>query len=393
MTDWSKHFSKHARRAIPSAIRSLSEFPRSPDAIPFGPGEPDASLFPVDPMREALNAILTDPTSAHGALQYGPSEGTPLLRQLVAEHMRKRGVACQLDNILLTNGAQQALNLASEVFVDPDETVLVQSLTYPGALQVFLAHGGRISEIDHADASARPALIYAMANFQNPTGISLNLEQRRDLVALAHRLKTVLVEDDPYEVLRYDGSPLPPLLALDTESRSIEAARTLYLGTFSKSIAPGLRIGWAVGPRSVIEKMSLLKQTEDLQASSLAQAALARLLADGLEPFAQRVRAAYQIRRDLMAEALRREFGNRGTWRVPQGGFFFWLTLPDHIDTAKLLEQSAKLGVTFVPGAAFTPDRSGANALRLSFSAAAPERIAKGVKRLARAFDNYDENG
>ncbi|HTN97238.1 MAG TPA: PLP-dependent aminotransferase family protein [Nordella sp.] len=393
MTDWSSRFSKHARRAIPSAIRSLSDFPRSSDAIPFGPGEPDASLFPVDQMREALRAIFDDTASARGALQYGPSDGDPLLRRLIAEHMRKRGIACAPDNILLTNGAQQALNLASEVFVDPDDTVLVQVPTYPGALQVFIAHGARVAAINDSDRAARPALIYAMANFQNPTGISLTIEQRRDLVALAQRLDTVLVEDDPYEVLRYDGSPLPPLLALDTEGRPIEEARTLYLGTFSKSIAPGLRVGWAVGPRAIIEKMSLLKQTEDLQASSLAQAALTRLLAHGLEPFAERIQSAYRVRRDLMAEALRRDFGNRAAWRVPQGGFFFWLTLPDHIDTAKLLERSAKLGVTYVPGAAFTPDRSGANMLRLSFSVAAPERIAEGVRRLSRAFDEYDQNG
>lgn len=178
-----------------------------------------------------------------------------------------------------------------------------------------------------------------------------------------------------------------------TPKAAIEEARTLYLGTFSKSIAPGLRVGWAVGPLPFIEKMSLLKQTEDMQASSLAQAALTRLLAHGLEPFAERVQSAYRVRRDLMAEALRQDFGNRGAWRVPQGGFFFWLTLPDHIDTAKLLERSAKLGVTYVPGAAFTPDRSDANTLRLSFSAAAPERIAEGVRRLARAFDEYDQNG
>lgn len=389
MTDWPAHFSQHARRAIPSAIRSLSEFPRATDSIPFGPGEPDASLFPVDLMREALAAILTDEASARSALQYGPSEGDPQLRRLVADHMQKRGVACTAENILLTNGAQQALNLASEVFVDVDDTVLVQVPTYPGALQVFVAHGARVSDIAKADAALRPALIYAMANFQNPTGISLSLEQRRELVALAHRLDTVLVEDDPYEVLRFDGDAQPSLLALDTETRPIDEARTLYLGTFSKSIAPGLRVGWAAGPRPVIEKMSLLKQTEDLQPNSLAQAGLVRLLGEGLEPFAARVQAAYRIRRDIMAESLRQDFGNRGAWRVPQGGFFFWLTLPEHIDTAKLLERAARLGVTFVPGAAFTPDRSGANTLRLSFSAAAPDRIAEGVKRLARAFDDY----
>lgn len=388
MTDWPKLFSRHVQRAIPSAIRALSNFPQAADIIPFGPGEPDASLFPVDPMREALREIFNDSAAARSALQYGASEGDALLRRLICDHMRRRGVTCGADNILLTNGAQQALNLASEVFVDPDDTVWVQAPTYPGALQVFLAHGARLAGIGSAQA-ARPALIYAMSNFQNPTGASLSLEQRRDLVALAHQWETVLVEDDPYEVLRFDGEALPSLLAVDLQNRSIEAARTIYLGTFSKSIAPGLRVGWAVGPRIVIEKLTLLKQTEDLQASSLAQAALGKLLVHGVEPFAERIQKAYRTRRDLMAEALRTEFGNRGAWSVPQGGFFFWLRLAEEIDTAEMLERAAQLGVTYVPGLAFSHDGSGTNMLRLSFSSAAPERIAEGVRRLAEAFDSY----
>ncbi len=388
MTDWPDHFSRHARRAIPSAIRALSSFPRAADTIPFGPGEPDASVFPLGPMRDVLRDIFDDVSAAQNALQYGASEGEALLRRRLCDHMAIRGVRCSPDNILLTNGAQQALNLVSETFVDPDDTVLVQTPTYPGALQIFLAHGARISAIGDT-LSGRPSLIYAMSNFQNPTGVSLSVAQRRDLVALAHRLGTVLVEDDPYEALRYDGEAVPPLLATDLDGRSIEQARTIYLGSFSKSIAPGLRVGWAVGPQAVIEKLTLLKQTEDLQASSLAQAALGRLLVDGVEPFAARAQVAYRGRRDRMAEALRKEFGNRGAWAVPEGGFFFWLTLPEDIDTARMLEKAAQLGVTYVPGIAFSHEERGANMLRLSFSSAAPERIEEGVKRLAKAFDTH----
>lgn len=388
MTDWPELFSRHARRAIPSAIRALSNFPRAADTIPFGPGEPDASVFPLGPMRDVLRDIFDDVAAARSALQYGASEGEALLRQRLCDHMAIRGVHCLPENILLTNGAQQALNLVSETFVNPDDTVLVQTPTYPGALQIFLAHGARISAISDT-LPGRPSLIYAMSNFQNPTGVSLSTVQRRDLVALAHRLGTVLVEDDPYEALRYDGEALPPLLATDLDGHSIEQARTIYLGSFSKSIAPGLRVGWAVGPQAVIEKLTLLKQTEDLQASSLAQAALGRLLVDGVEPFAAKAQRAYRGRRDRMAEALRKEFGNRGAWAVPEGGFFFWLTLPEEIDTARMLEKAAQLGVTYVPGIAFSHEGRGSNMMRLSFSSAGPERIEEGVRRLAKAFDTY----
>ncbi|WP_311028707.1 aminotransferase-like domain-containing protein [Mesorhizobium koreense] len=338
-------------------------------------------------MRDVLRDIFDDTAAARSALQYGPSEGDMLLRQRLCSHMALRGVRCEPANILLTSGAQQALNLVSEAFVDPDDTVLVQSPTYPGALQVFLAHGARLAGLDARTAA--PSLIYAMSNFQNPTGVSLSLGQRQHLVALAHQLDTVLIEDDPYEALLYDGEALPSLLSIDVGEHSIEDARTLYFGTFSKSIAPGLRIGWVVGPALVVEKLALLKQTEDLQANSLAQAALGRLLAHGVEPFARPIQVAYRERRERMAEALRGEFGNRGAWSVPQGGFFFWLTLPMEIDTAAMLRHAAQLGVTYVPGIAFSHSGSGANTLRLSFSSAQPDRISEGVRRLAKAFDEH----
>jgi DNA-binding transcriptional MocR family regulator len=301
--------------------------------------------------------------------------------------MGLREVRCAPDNVLVTNGAQQALNLVSEAFVDPDDTVLVQSPTYPGASQIFLAHGARLANIGPDTSS--PRLIYAMLTYQNPTGVSLPLSQRQELVDLARRLDLILVEDDPYEVLRYEGEPLPPLLSLDLRGRSIEEVRTIYLGTFSKSIAPGLRVGWAVGPRVVIEKLTLLKQTEDLQAISLAQAVMSRLLARGVEAFAEPIQAAYRDRRDRMAEALRTEFGNRAVWNVPEGGFFFWLTLQPEIDTAMMLKYAAQIGVTYVPGTAFTHDGSGGNLLRLSLSSAHPDRIKEGVRRLATAHDTY----
>jgi DNA-binding transcriptional MocR family regulator len=231
-----------------------------------------------------------------------------------------------------------------------------------------------------ADAP-RPALIYAMATFCNPTGLSLAEDQRSDLVALAHGLDTVLVEDDPYEVLRYDGAELPPLLGFE---RSVEEARTFYLGTFSKSVAPGFRVGWIVAPSAVIDKLVLMKQSEDLQAGTLAQACLAGLFDFATAVHAPRLRDAYRVRRDAMLSALDLEMRNLAHWRVPDGGFFLWLTLPGLGDTTALLARAAMAGVTFVPGAAFHAGAGGEKSLRLSFSSAPVGRIAEGVARLAQ---------
>lgn len=379
MLTWSDRFTPYARRIIPSAIRGLASLPRAADTISFGPGEPDPTLFPVDEVRDGLVALMAEPAAARAALQYGPTEGDPALRAHLCRYMAAKGVACTPANILLTNGSQQALDLVVELLVQPGARVMAQSPCYPGALQVFQAHGADVVPIA-ADAP-RPALIYAMATFCNPTGLSLAEDQRSDLVALAHGLDTVLVEDDPYEVLRYDGVDLPPLLGFE---RTIETARTIYLGTFSKSVAPGFRVGWIVAPAAVVEKLALMKQSEDLQAGTLAQACLAGLFDFATTVHAPRLREAYRVRRDAMLSALDLEMRNLAHWSKPEGGFFLWLTVPGIGDTTALLARAALAGVTFVPGAAFHAAGGGGNTLRLSYSAAPVGRIAEGVARLAR---------
>lgn len=388
MTAFERRFSRYANRIVPSAIRGLATMPKAADCVSFGPGEPDSTLFPVAEIRDSLARILSKPETARAALQYGASEGDPGLRDRISAYMRAKGVQCDRHNILLTNGAQQALDLVAELLVEPGATVLVQTPTYPGALQVFAAHGARMRELEAARAGThdRPALIYAMSNFHNPTGATLSLAQRRELVALAGELDTILVEDDPYEMLRYEGEALPPLLAVDTEARSIEDARTIYLGTFSKAVVPGFRVGWLVAPRAVVAKLALMKQSEDLQAGTLAQACLLDLFDSILDTHAGRLRDAYRIRRDTMLAALKSELGNRASWIVPQGGLFIWLNLEAHIDTHALLSRAAEVGVTYVPGSAFQPDGPGAAALRLSFSAAPLDRMQDGVRRLAQVL-------
>lgn len=385
--NWPGRFSQHATRVIPSPIRALSKFPRAADTIPFGPGEPDAGAFPLDALRTAMREILGDDAAARTAFQYGESEGDLELRQRLCTHMAALGVRCGPANILITNGSQQALHLVSEALVDPGGTVAVQNPTYPGALQIFAAHGARLVDVSAAPPDTPPALIYAVANFQNPTGALMTASERAALCKRAETADSVLVEDDPYGALCFEGETPPPLLAFDTKDRTIDEARTVYLGTISKSVAPGLRIGWLAGPRPLIEKAAALKQNEDLQANSFAQAVLCRLLRDGLTPHLAPMIAAYRQRRDLMVEALQIDFGNRGSWEMPSGGFFVWVALSEAIDTTAMLKVAAQYGVTYVPGAAFTLDGSGAHMLRLSYSSAPPKRIREGVRRLARAHD------
>ena len=377
--------SGYASRLAPSAIRALAEMPRAADTIAFGPGEPDAALFPLDEIKRTMERILAEPAAARRALQYGPSEGDPRLRARVAAYMTAKGVCCGPDNVLLTNGSQQALHFAAALLVEPGDTVAVQAPTYPGALQILAARGAVLHSFEEVerDAAMRPALIYAMANFHNPTGRSLDLGERQALLALAEARGAILVEDDPYDVLRFEGAPLPPLLALDTRGRPVDEARALYLGTFSKSVVPGFRVGWVVGPRAAVATMALMKQTEDLQAGTFAQACLADLFDAALDRHAERLRAAYRLRRDAMVEALAGTAGNLATWTVPDGGFFLWLSLPEGFDTAAMLPEAARNGVTYGPGAAFFHDGDGANRLRLSYSSAPPERIGEGVRRLA----------
>jgi DNA-binding transcriptional MocR family regulator len=384
MRDWPARFSSYARRLIPSAIRGLAESGPAKDMISFGPGEPDGSLFPAAQIQASLTKLLSDNKRAQEVLQYAASAGHPVLRGRIARYMRDKGVPCGPENVLLTNGAQQALDLVAALLIEAGDTALVQAPSYPGALQVLVARGANVAAIDRADGPrGRASLIYAMSNFHNPTGRSLTLKERQDLLALARERDAVLIEDDPYEVLRYEGELAPPLLALDTEGRSIEEARTIYLGTFSKSVVPGLRVGWLVAPSIVVDKLILMKQTHDLQAGTLAQACLADIFDWVVSEHVDVLRKAYRRRRDAVLEALAAEFGNSAGWSAPQGGFFVWLNLGEGADTRAMLDEATRTGVAYVPGFAFHNDGRGSNFLRLSFSSAPIERIPEGVRRLA----------
>ena len=381
-------FSRYANGIRPSAIRALEALAaRSNDLIAFGPGRPDDTVFPFAAFRDAHAAVLGSAGAAAHALQYAPSEGSLALRSWLVARERAAGRTCELGNVLITSGSQQGIHLITRLLAEAGDSVVVQSPTYPGALQIFEANGISAVALDDArlaNTDFQPAFIYAMADFQNPTGATLSLAEREALVALARRLDTFLVEDNAYEVLRFEGERLPSLL--DVDGGVVDEGRTLYVGSFSKCAAPGMRLGWIVGPSALIARLTLMKQTEDLQASTVSQDVMAHMADHIFGPHADVLRRAYRERRDRMLEALDRVVAGRATWKRPSGGFFVWLTLDDGVDTTALLPRAIEAGVAYVPGQFFFHDQSGRNHLRLSYSTIPLDRMAEGVERLGRVL-------
>lgn len=375
-----------------SEIRELLKLLDRPDIISFAGGIPDPALFPRDAIAAAHARILGDPKRAAVALQYSASEGYRPLRQWIAAHMAGLGVACGADHILITSGSQQALDFIAKLFISPGDAVLVARPTYLGALQAMSAYEPVFGTLPRqadtlapaADAGRRPALGYVMPDFQNPTGLTLTRAERQALLDAAAALDLPLIEDAAYAALRYDGEAPPSLLALDAaRAGGIDAARVLYCGTFSKTVVPGLRLGWVAAPLPVIRRLVLIKQASDLHSASLTQMVMHEVARQVLPQCLAPIRAAYRARRDAMLEALAREMPPRVAWTEPQGGMFIWLALPGGIDAAALLRRAiAEARVAFVPGRAFHHDGSGANTLRLNFSLAEEARIADGIARL-----------
>lgn len=393
MVDWDKHYATRAGRMAASEIRELLKVLDQPDVISFAGGIPDPALFPRATIAAAYQRILGDPTRGAAALQYSASEGYRPLRDWIAGYMAGLGVACEAEHILITSGAQQALDFIAKLFVSPGDDVLVARPTYLGALQALSAYepvyGTLPQRGDNRPASGaggkRPALGYVMPDFQNPTGQSLDLGERDALLDAAAALDVPLVEDAAYEALRYDGEKLPSLLALDAaRAGGIDAARVLYCGTFSKTVVPGLRLGWVAAPLPVIRRLVLIKQASDLHSASLSQMVMHEVVQETLPHTLGPLCAAYRARRDAMLAALAAEMPPGIAWTRPEGGMFIWLTLPERIDAAALLRRAlAETRVAFVPGRAFHCDGSGANTLRLNFTLADEPRIKDGIARLA----------
>ncbi|WP_299811176.1 PLP-dependent aminotransferase family protein [uncultured Roseibium sp.] len=396
MTTWDSLYARRASRMRASEIRELLKLLDQPDVISFAGGIPDSSLFPSQAFKNAYADILGGP-EAGKALQYGVSEGSLRLRRWIAAHMRDLGIDCGPENILVTSGSQQGLDYIGKLFLSAEDTALVQSPTYLGALQAFNAYEPRFERLDPGanrpaadyaarahEAGGRVKFAYLSPDFANPTGLTLDLEERRKVLSLADDLNCAIVEDAPYQCLRYQGDAVRPLLALDCEaSGGIDHTRTLYCGSFSKSLSPGLRLGWICAASEVISRLVLIKQASDLNTPVLNQEAMARVAEEHFDTHVAKTRAVYKSRRDAMLAALEKHMPEGVRWTKPEGGMFIWMDLPDGMDAAELLKASVETArVAFVPGRAFHPDGSGANTLRLSFSNADVAKIEAGIARL-----------
>lgn len=394
--DWTTIFADRMGRMKASEIRELLKLLDQPDIISFAGGIPDPALFPT----EAFQAAFADALSAgkqEQALQYSVSEGYAPLRAWIAGQMAKIGVPCDIDNILITSGSQQALDYLGKLMLSKDDTALVGWPTYLGALGAFnayepqydklVAHGNRAAE-DYAEAAAakggRVKFAYASVDFANPTGETLDLAARQDILELADTLGCAVIEDAAYQSLRFDGEAIPPMLALEIARKgSIEACRTIYCGSFSKTLSPGLRVGWICASKDVIGRLVLMKQAADLHSSTINQMAICHVAEAMFDDHVATIREVYRGRRDAMLAALTAHMPKGVSWTKPEGGMFVWVTLPDRLNGADLLTQSLKSErVAFVPGSAFYADGSGTNTLRLSFSRADVATIAEGIKRL-----------
>lgn len=400
-TRWEYQYAQRMQNVSSSIIRELLKLTQRPEVISFAGGLPSPDTFPVEKFQQAAEKVLREQSAQ--ALQYGATEGYSPLREMIARHASRYGIQVTPDHILITNGSQQALDLLGKLFIDPGDKVLVEKPTYLGALQAWNAYQPHYLSVPLDDdgmqipalklaLKAKPKFIYALPNFQNPAGVTLALERRGQLIALAEEHGIPIVEDDPYGQLRYEGDHLPSLVSLDAKMRSGGqgyAGNVIYLSTFSKTLAPGLRLGWVVAPTNVIQQLTRAKQGADLHTSTFVQMVAYETARGGfLDEHVRQIRKLYKQRRDAMLAALERHFPKGVRWTHPAGGLFLWVTLPEGTDTAELLQVAIKEDVAFVPGHAFFADGSGKNTMRLNFSYSPPDIIEEGIRRLGRALDH-----
>ena len=399
-TRWIDRYAQRTREMRSSLVRELLKLTTEHDLISFAGGLPGADLFPIAEFHAASTRVLYE----HGAeaLQYSTTEGEPPLREMIARHTARYGISVKPDNVLITSGSQQALDLVGKVFLNPGDHVVVERPTYVGALQAWSGYqaeyitvpldedGMQTGELDTA-LRGGPKFLYALPNFQNPTGVTLSLERRKELIRLADVHGVPILEDDPYGQLRYEGQHLPPLVTLDAEYRGLPGAgysgNVIYLSTFSKTLAPGLRLGWIIGPPDVIQRLVQAKQGTDLHTSSFTQLLAFEVARSGfLDSHVRNLRRAYIERRDAMLSAMAASFPSSVRWTKPKGGLFVWATLPEGVDAAEVLKRALAEKVAFVPGSAFYADGSGKNTMRLNFTHRPPKEIAEGIARLGRVL-------
>jgi 2-aminoadipate transaminase len=381
----------------------LLKITQKPEIISFAGGLPAPDVFPLDRFHEACRRVLE--LNGHQALQYGASEGYEPLREMIAYNIARYGICAKAENVLITSGSQQALDLIGKLLINPGDSVLVEAPTYLGALQAFNVYGAEYVSVESDDDGLRtelleqplrsgPKFMYVLPNFQNPGGTTLSEGRRHELVLLADKYGIPIVEDDPYGQLRYEGEHLQPLVVIDRENlrrdEGYSIGNVLYLSTFSKTLAPGLRLGWIVAPADVVAKLVQLKQGADLHTSTFTQVIAYEVAKDGfLDEHVKLIRKVYRERRDVMLESLKRNFPPEVKWTHPKGGLFLWVTLPAGMDCETLFQAALKENVAFVPGNCFYASNGnsadGSRHFRLNFSYGQPEQIREGIRRLAVA--------
>ncbi len=401
-TLWDYRYAQRTQRMKSSAIRELLKFAERPDVISFAGGMPAPEVFPIQQFKEACIKVLDE--NGPAALQYGSTDGYLPLREMIARHTGRYGINVNAENILITSGSQQALDLLGMLFINPGDRILVESPTYVGAIQAWRAygaefipvpfdeHGLRTDELE-ARLRAGPKFIYVLPNFQNPTGVTLTYERRLKLIELADRYGVPIIEDDPYGQLRYEGEHLPAISVLDSQTRSQDvsyAGNVIYLSTFSKTLAPGIRLAWVIAAPEIISKLILAKQGADLHTSTFNQMVAFEVANGGfLNEHVKHIRRVYKERRDVMIETLTEHMPSDVVWTKPEGGLFLWATAPKTVDCQDLFEDAVKQKVAFVPGFSFYAEGGGYNSMRLNFSNADPEHINEGIARLARVMKTH----
>ncbi|MEA3432656.1 MAG: PLP-dependent aminotransferase family protein [candidate division WOR-3 bacterium] len=383
---WKDSMAVRTKRLKSSVIRELLKITQYPEVISFAGGLPAPELFPIREIQEACDCLL--PRKGEIMLQYGATEGVTELKEFLSRKMKKYGVPSEPENVLLTSGSQQALDLIGKVFLNKGDKILVTGPTYLGAIQAWRLYGPEfvtcgmdddgviIEEMEDILKQDNIKFMYMLPNFHNPAGVTIPLDRRKRIIELAEKYNTFIIEDDPYGELRYEGKDITPLIVMKKE-------RVIYLATFSKTLTPGLRLGWIVAPESTLSKIIQAKQGADLHTGTFVQYVVNDLCQRGiLKSHVEKLKKVYKERRDIMLESMEKHFPEGVKWTHPRGGLFLWVKLPEDKDTEILFEKAKENNVAFVPGYAFFPNEGGRNTMRLNFSNTTPDKTKEGIKRL-----------
>ena len=392
---YARLFATRTRRMRSSAMRDLMALTERDDVISLAGGLPDTSTFPADSYAALMGKVAAG--SCARALQYGPTDGSEVIKHCIVQVMAAEGMTVAHNEMLVTTGGQQAIDLVCKTLLDPGDVVIAEAPTYPGAIPTFCSYEADVVQVEMDDDGMRmdaleqvlesldadgrrPKFVYTVPTFQNPAGMTMSLERRHQLLAIARRRELLVMEDNPYGMLRYEGDPLPTLRSLDEEF-------VIYAGTFSKILSPGVRLGWAVAPAPILDQMQTGKQGADLCSSPITQYFVAAYFDSGpWEDYLGSLREIYRRRRDVMLDTMAEHFPHEATWTHPLGGLFIWATLPDYIDTTDLLARALQENVAFVPGRAAFLDGRGGSSMRLNFSGVTEDEIREGIRRIGEVI-------